>query len=503
MNKDSFLKVSKEFSLGKLTTEGFNPYTQGLSKLVQSDMDQAINALKRVDTDVLNTLEQYSDSIYKLMLKCQETIKNKKKIFLCGCGATGRLAISLEYLYSSEFKSTDIISFMAGGDYALIKSVESFEDKMSYGARHLNELGFEDGDLLIAITEGGETSFVIGATLEAEKKSSNKPFFLYCNPDSELEKIERSRLILKDKSIHKLNLTVGPMALSGSTRMQATTVQMYCVAKALFSKQSFEDFKIDIKSDLNWLKELDYNLIKDFINWEAQTYKSNGLITYLCSQELSIAVLTDTTERSPTFSLAPFEKNDEQHLCLCYLAIKGVDNSVSAWKKLLGREPRPISWGEIDQKIGLEEIYKFDISENSIIRRKQKTSIHSVFEISLINEKLVFNNQFLEKSLNVKDKPLYLIHLALKLYLNTLSTLIMGLIDRYESNVMTWVKASNYKLIDRAARYVIKLAKEQNVHLEYVDVINEIFQKENEVIDKPIVLNVLDSMLLDRRSNKP
>lgn len=499
MNKDSFLKVSKEFSLGNLTTEGFNPITEGLSRLVNTDIEKAIKALKDVDLNALSCLEKYVDSIFELHNKCQETLKNNKRIFLCGCGATGRLALSLEFLYLKKFKSNDVISFMAGGDFALIKSVESFEDKMSYGARQLKELGFEDGDLLIAITEGGETSFVIGAAMEAKKISKNNPFFLYCNPNQELENIERSKLIIRDELIHKINLTTGPMALSGSTRMQATTVQMFAVAQALFNQGNFNQFKENFIKDLIWLKELDYNLIKDFINWEANIYKSNGYLTYLSDPNLAIAVLTDTTERSPTFSLAPFEKIDEDHLGLCYLAIKGEINSENAWKKLLGRTPRAIDWPNLNQNIGLEEIYKFDISEKSVLRRQQKSLKHFVFEIIADDEKLFFKNQDLEKNISIKAKPNYLIHLALKLYLNTLSTLIMGINDRYESNVMTWVKASNYKLIDRAARYVMKLANEKEVTLVYEDVIEEIFNKINEKNNSPIVLNVLNSLLLNSK----
>ncbi len=51
-------------------------------------------------------------------------------------------------------------------------------------------------------------------------------------------------------------------------------------------------------------------------------------------------------------------------------------------------------------------------------------------------------------------------HSLVKIILNNLSTLIMGRMNRYESNIMTYVKPTNYKLIDRAARYVLILAKE-------------------------------------------
>ena len=43
---------------------------------------------------------------------------------------------------------------MAGGDAALVRSIERFEDYPEYGARQLRELGFRDGDLMVATTRG-------------------------------------------------------------------------------------------------------------------------------------------------------------------------------------------------------------------------------------------------------------------------------------------------------------------------------------------------------------
>lgn len=80
-----------------------------------------------------------------------------------------------------------VISLMAGGDLALIKSVEDFEDHPEFAVQHMIDVGFGANDLLIASTEGGETPWVIGATNHAAETSSRTPFFLYCNPDDKLK----------------------------------------------------------------------------------------------------------------------------------------------------------------------------------------------------------------------------------------------------------------------------------------------------------------------------
>jgi N-acetylmuramic acid 6-phosphate etherase len=72
---------------------------------------------------------------------------------------------------------------MAGGDAALIKSVEDFEDHPEFAEQQLVELGFKQGDLLIGSTEGGETPWVIGAIWKSTTLTSRKPWMLYGNTD--------------------------------------------------------------------------------------------------------------------------------------------------------------------------------------------------------------------------------------------------------------------------------------------------------------------------------
>ena len=117
---------------------------------------------------------------------------------------------------------------MAGGDFALIKAVEGFEDFSEFGAKQITDLGLGAQDAVFAITEGGETSFVIGTAWKGLEVGA-KVYFVYNNPDDILcRHVKRSQEILTDPCIEKINLTTGPMAITGSTRMQATTIQL-CV----------------------------------------------------------------------------------------------------------------------------------------------------------------------------------------------------------------------------------------------------------------------------------
>lgn len=491
---EQYIKIASEFKLGELTTESFHPKTKNLSFDSKNNLPLAIAALKEVDMDALNILKTKTNDLYALHKQCQETINSNGKIFLCGCGATGRLSLAIETFARMEGKE-NVVGFMAGGDFALIKSVESFEDRMSYGSRQLLELGFGENDLLLAITEGGETSFVIGAVMEATVVSKRSPFFLYCNPDKELIHLERCAKVLNDKKIQKINLTVGPMALSGSTRMQATTIQMLAAGSAiLFDKMDKEDFINETYSLIEALKEIDYECIEQFVVKESNIYKENGFVTYISEEQLAISLLTDTTERSPTFSLLPFEtKNSKEH-SLCYLTIDSTNNSEAAWTKLLKRKPRALEWGSLEGVVDLNSIYSYDISSESITRRS-KLNNHHIFRINRHKDGLHFQLGQLSRTILTPKTNILAYQLSLKLILNTMSTLIMGRMERFESNMMTWVRPSNYKLIDRASRYVVELLKRDGVLKSYNEVSQAVIELSKYSDSKrPIVLRVYEHL---------
>jgi N-acetylmuramic acid 6-phosphate etherase len=226
MKYKEFKKLSEQFQLGSLTTEKFHTKTKNLSHDSVNNLSQALSLLSEIDRDTFALLDRKKAELYEVYNRVSSIKASGASIYLCGCGATGRLSLAIETI-ALQLGIKTIKSFMAGGDYALIKSVESFEDQIDYGKRQLQDLGFTKDDLLIAITEGGETSFVIGAALSACEISNHKPIFMYCNPDQELAHLERCNRVLNNNKIQKLNLTIGAMALSGSTRMQASSIQMY------------------------------------------------------------------------------------------------------------------------------------------------------------------------------------------------------------------------------------------------------------------------------------
>ncbi|MDA9189713.1 hypothetical protein N9O57_01900 [bacterium] len=494
-----FLKIAEKFKLGNLPTESPHPKTQGLSSLAKSDLVGAISLLKDIDIDCLSTLEAKLAEVMVLQEDVKKVLSSGGRIFLCGCGATGRLSLALERVWREHREGDSrVISFMAGGDVALISSIEKFEDYTEYGARQLMDLGFRQGDMLIASTEGGETPWVIGAVEKACEVSEVSSYFAYCNPDEVLvSQVERSKNVILNKKIKKLNLYTGQMALAGSTRMQASTILMLGVGLALlYEKESSDQMKSDFLKFKKDFLNLDLSLISKLITSEAGVYQKGDYCHYLCDSHLGISILTDTTERAPTFSLRSFENyhNETQTPSLCYLSYSNHENSTEAWHKLLGRPPRCIDWSEVSHLASEEKLLGHLIGKEGILKRNDLigSKENLFFRITYQGENISLDFKEINFSFS-KQKNALFDHILLKMILNIHSTLIMGLLGRYESNIMTWVRASNNKLIDRTARNVQYLAGSNDV--SYEEIIEKIFSlRQNTKEDEALVLKVLNSL---------
>ena len=397
---EEFLSVSSQYKLGGLVTESPHPATGELSYLASGNLPEAVSILKALDRHTIEVLSEKRKQICYLKDAIKETLRSGYNIYFCGCGATGRLSLTIETLWRQVHQNDEftnrVFSFMAGGDVALIRSIENFEDFPHYGARQLLEAGFKAGDLLIGTTEGGETPFVIGAVEKAIELSGRKPYFMYCNPDDLLcRTAERSKLVIQNPSIEKINLTVGPMALTGSTRMQSSTILLAAAGLALLCyNETDEYFSEAINTFSEFWENADIHFIERFIIKETECYEKGEYLLYESDNKLGITIITDTTERSPTFSLYPFENKNEQGQppSLCYLFMPRSCNSKEAWEHLLWRAPRTLEWTEINGIASTKRLLGFDFSSELIQRRESifKSARHHHFNISLHHSGIYF-----------------------------------------------------------------------------------------------------------------
>jgi N-acetylmuramic acid 6-phosphate etherase len=518
-----FLEREKAFRLGQLLTESSHPKTRRLSQTMETDIAAGVRLLQSVDENIPAALGEIfaQDSFQQLIEAFGAAMRAGRYIFFTGCGATGRLSILLEaawrrfwremrphHVDASEMENR-CFSVMAGGDFALIKSVEGFEDFPDFGRHQLKEAGVQAGDVVVAITEGGETSFVIGTAWQGLEAGAHV-FFVYNNPSDLLRRhVQRSREVLDEPRIHKLDLATGPMAITGSTRMQATTTELLVVGAALEtalahmvgravptisrSEQLFAQLLAQLASAQAVAN------IAHMVELEEQVYRRHGLVTYV-ADSLLLDILTDTTERAPTFMLPPFRKEGDTIAPVSWSFVKSPHHPTrQAWADMLQREPRGLTWGpgtyrqlqaplplQVNPpKLDNEEIYRFRIGNEPDPSRMNAPDSLLVFvgggsnpQSAILSPSaptggpnpqyrrtaaLTFGpatapldvDEHIHVPCDVPASPLRLWeHLAIKLILNTLSTATMVRLGRVIGNAMVWVSPSNKKLIDRGCRLI-------------------------------------------------
>jgi len=441
-----YVKRKKSFQLHGLLTEQRHPLTWNLSSTAKRNIEQALKQVFSVDRDISRTFRRMSRERGPLLEAASAVSRaagEGKKIFIYGCGATGRLAKQMESglwrpfwkrlrqgplggnLETSFLRAMEerLVGEMTGGDRALVSSLEGFEDLPLIGELQLREHGVERGDAVFFITEGGETSSVIGAAAAASRlyepldrdgteEARRRLYFLYNNPDSCLEPLARSRMILHNPAITKINLTTGPQAVAGSTRMQAATAETFVMGAILESgiaeilrrhltSREMESAGFRPPEELGErlrtfesLRERLVEAVPGLAGWtrmEAEVYKQGGRATYFAGKGL-ITVFTDCAERSPTFHLYPLDTVEEKPGKSWVRVWTAAGNGKAAWRNLLGREFRgleeedygPILSERIEDPFlretalhslrlagkGQEELYDFSFSERNIRRRE-------------------------------------------------------------------------------------------------------------------------------------
>ena len=533
-----FIENQRSFRLGFLPTERSNPITASLERDFKRSFIDGVECLQRADRQVPIAMRHVVVSPeYKALVDAMESAlrSEKGRIVFTGCGATGRLSILLESMWRDFFSrrsaelSPDelrladrVQSIMTAGDYALIKSVEFFEDYTEGGARQTDALGIGPGDVIVALNGGGECSTILGSLMRGVERGA-RGFMNVNNPVELLRKIERSRVAIDDPRVTVLDLYCGSMALAGSTRMQSTSTQQFIYCAALetalarimprFAKELPEDF-VGMLEDL--LSSLEApsgrNGLAAAIAFEKGVYDVGGRITYL-ADDCMLDLFTDNTERSPTFMLPQLCSSDCKDGVQSWAFVKNpLYSTPECWPRMFRRQPRcldgfsgedarslgmPQRFIDNPPKIGCSDLMKFLIGNEPAPERIAgfKRAVAVKFCVGAPSrefaaaadrlaaawpERVTFfigpggaavDKDAIHIDIPIPDSPLEMWkHLAVKFVINNLSTGTMAAMGRVAGNYMSWVSISNKKLIDRGSRLLRDLG-----NISYEEAVHRLF----------------------------
>lgn len=532
-----FVENETQFHLGFLPTERSNPITATLEEDFKRSTLDGVRCLQRGDRQIPIVMRHVfaGERYAKLVDAIAAAVSGPSgRVVFSGCGATGRLSILLESMWRDFFhrRAAELApeeaaladraaSIMTGGDFALIRSVEFFEDFAEGGRRQAEALGVGAGDTFVAITEGGETSSVLG-TLEFAAERGARCFLVFNNPADVLrERLERSRKAIDDPRVTVIDLYCGSMSLAGSTRMQATTSEQLLCSCALeaalcrimprFAKETAGDCTEAFENLLNGLESPGGRAgLAKAIEFEKSVYDRGGRITYL-ADECMLDLFTDNTERSPTFMLPPLRSSREKNLAQSWAFVKNpLHPTPECWREMMRREPRCLEFTAEDARsLGMPRRFVDDpprikyadlvscMIGNEPAPERIEGFGRAVAEIVTVGSKPQefaaaadrLARDWPEKTelhvgrvptdgiwidMPIAGSPLEIWkHLAVKLAFNCLSTGTMAAMGRVAGNWMSWVSVSNKKLIDRGIRLLSELGG-----VEYAEAARRLFAAE-------------------------
>lgn len=488
-----FLENESDYRMGYIEAEQSNPKTKNLDTILRSDPAEGVRTLFSVDADLVPLYEKalasapfdrLCDSIYAVLT-------GGGKIILSGCGSSGRLCMGVERGFRRAAAKLglaqlgeQVTTIMTGGDYAVIRAVEFFEDYETLSAQQVDELNAGPGDLLIGVTATAETTSILATAYRASQRGASVCMVVCSAPKHLMGKMERADRLYTRENVDVVYLPCGPMAVTGSTRMQSSTIEQTVIATAfeaalcaiagkVFDKAYYVDA---FRKTVAYIQsDSCVNKIAAYAQEEASLYGGNGYVTYFTANYM-LDILTDSTERGPTFATPPLRQQNRKDLKLSWAFAKNAKlNCADAWLDCFGRKPRCIDWDETTYRrlgvteqipdISYDRLLEFEIGREPDEEREAQNNTVAIWVDSAEPDgdfdhcaapygrkiALVFAVDHTPTLLDIFE------HIGMKMILNAISTSAAALFGRVSGNYMTFLDMTNKKLIDRGSRIISEL----------------------------------------------
>ncbi len=194
-------------------TEARNPLSEQLDNLPTLELLRLIN---RLDATIPLVIAEALPQIAATVEQATATLQAGGRLFYQGAGTSGRLAVldAVELLPTFSLPPGVVIPLLAGGERALVRSVEGAEDDEALGRSDLAAHDFSGQDMLIGLAASGRTPYVVGGLHYAAELGA-PAVAIVCNPHS----------AMAAAAPLTIELVTGPEVLTGSTRMRAGTAQ--------------------------------------------------------------------------------------------------------------------------------------------------------------------------------------------------------------------------------------------------------------------------------------
>jgi N-acetylmuramic acid 6-phosphate etherase len=227
--------------LNHIPSEGINPASEQIDLMSTRDALQCIN---QQDSLVASAVAKAIPEITLAVDAAVACLKQGGRLIYIGAGTSGRLGIldAVECRPTFSVPDNIIVGIIAGGETALTNAVEGAEDDIGAAQRDLDNIQFNNQDMLIGIAASGRTPYVIGALNYAVSINAITACVV-CNPNAPLIEIADIGICAN----------VGAEVLTGSTRMKSGTAQklilnMISTASMIKLGKTYKNLMVDVNA---------------------------------------------------------------------------------------------------------------------------------------------------------------------------------------------------------------------------------------------------------------
>ncbi|NOZ08380.1 MAG: N-acetylmuramic acid 6-phosphate etherase [FCB group bacterium] len=272
-------------------TERRNKKSADIDSKSIRDILELINA---EDATVAGAVEGAIPRIEDFVRLTVKALSSDGRLFYVGSGTSGRLGVldAAECPPTFSVEPTLVQGIIAGGEKALVQSVENAEDSLAEGKASVEKAAVTPQDVVLGISTSSATPYVLAA-LERAAEMGASTGLLICN--------EMAKPAYIDVLIPVI---VGPEIITGSTRMKAGTatklvLNMISTTTMIKLNKTYGNLMVDLKALNQKLWDRGTRIIREFVPLDYESAREllisakgevkTAIVMACCSQDYASA----------------------------------------------------------------------------------------------------------------------------------------------------------------------------------------------------------------------
>jgi N-acetylmuramic acid 6-phosphate etherase len=196
-----------------MTTEDISP------RYLDFDLWDNIEALKALYEGQLAAVAAVGPALPAIARAVEHMVprlRNGGRLIYAGAGTSGRIGVQdgAELTPTFDWPRAQLAFAMAGGESAVLYSIENAEDSSQGGSERIIEINVTESDVVIGIAASGNTPFTLSAVKAARHRGA-LTIGIANNPHSQLLEVCDYPILVE----------TGQEVIAGSTRLKAGTAQ--------------------------------------------------------------------------------------------------------------------------------------------------------------------------------------------------------------------------------------------------------------------------------------